>query len=91
MFDDLFKKFPEIVRMLVQKASESKNINDSDEAKIARNKLLYQIKCATEEMDRLSNIDGERLSQEQIESIFKMPRQLPEQFKWKIQPRGKKR
>lgn len=77
MFDELFKKFPEIVRMLIQKASQNNNSKEMD-------KLLYQIKCATEEMDRLSKVQGEGLSQEQMETILKMPRPVPKQYQWQI-------
>ena len=77
MFDEIFKKFPQMIKTLLEKSITS---SSKEEYK----KLLHKIKAITEEMDRLTRVSGERLTDEQIKKILEIPRSTPDMFKWKI-------
>lgn len=87
MIKELYGRFPDIIKMLLQKASETAYSDESDEVTAARNKLLAQLNSAAEEMSRLSNLEGEGLTEEHIKKLLEMPRPLPESMQWKFKPR----
>lgn len=73
MIDDLLQRFPEILNMLIEKALQSK-FNDNPARKAARDKLLLQLKDISLELERLSKLQGDKLTNEQMEKLLSIPR-----------------
>lgn len=87
--DELIKKFPELIKTLLDKLSQSEfSSNDVPEIKAAKERLLSQLQTITDEMIELQNQGGERLTEEQIKKLFEV-RTLPQSLQWNIKPRGK--
>jgi len=59
----MFDRFPEIVKALLQRISESNCNNDKISA--AKNKLISQLNSITIELEKLANTEGESLTEEQ--------------------------
>jgi hypothetical protein len=87
MIKELYGRFPDMVKMLLQKASETVYGEETERIKNARNRLLAQLNAFTEEMSKLSNMEGEGLTDEHIKKILETPRPLPESMKWNFKPR----
>jgi len=81
MIDDVLKKFPDLIQALLKKVSQVES-SESTERKKAREKLIAQLRSATEELGRLSQQPGERLTEEQMKEILSIPRPLPENIPW---------
>ena len=92
MFDEIIKKFPDLIQALLQKVSQSDVESETSERKEAREKLITQLRNATEELSRLSQQPGERLTEEQMKEILSIPRPLPQNIPWAflINQKGRK-
>lgn len=87
--DELIKKFPELIKTLLDRLSESEfSSNDVPEIKAAKERLLSQLQTLTDEMIDLQNQGGERLTEEHIKKLLEA-RTLPQSLQWTIKPRGK--
>ncbi len=91
MIKGLYERFPDIIKMLLQKASQTKYGEESDRIRNARNKLINQLNEAADEMSKLSKMEGEGLTEEHIKKILSIPRPLPDSMKWKIKPKAGKK
>ena len=70
--DELIKKFPELIKVLLDKLSKSEFSSDVPEIKEAKEKLLSQLQTITDEMIGLQNKSGDRLTEEQLKNCFEM-------------------
>ncbi|MFA5048761.1 MAG: hypothetical protein WC516_07080 [Patescibacteria group bacterium] len=70
--DELIKKFPELIKVLLDKLSKSEFSSDVPEIKEAKEKLLSQLQTITDEMIGLQNKSGDRLTEEQLKKCFEM-------------------
>lgn len=77
MIEEVLKRFPEMIKSLLEKASKV-NTNETIERKMARDKLIRQLQNATEELGKLSQQPGKRLTEEQIKKLLEIPRPLPQ-------------
>jgi hypothetical protein len=84
---ELYERFPDIIKMLLQKATQTSYGEESEKIRNARSRLLSKLNDAADEMSKLSNLEGEGLTEEHIKKISKIPRSLPDSMKWKIKPR----
>jgi len=82
MIDDIMRKFPDLVQALLQKVSQTEAASEAPERKRAREKLVAQLRGATDELARLSQQPGEKLSEEQMKEILSIPRPLPQNIPW---------
>jgi len=74
--DELLKKFPELIKALLEKLSQSDFCSDVPEIKEAKGRLLSQLQTITEELTDLQNQGGERMTEEQIKTLVEnLPRQ----------------
>jgi len=80
--DELLKKFPELIKSLLEKLSQTE-FSSKLEIKDAKSKLLSQLKTLTDEITALQNNGGEKLTEEQIKSFFEN-QQLPKNQQWVI-------
>jgi len=76
MIDDLLKKFPEMIRAMIEKAEQTE-ASETPDRKKAREKLLAKLKSVTEDLSRLSQQEGEEFTEEQMKEIVNTPRPLP--------------
>ena len=88
MINEIMSKFPEMVKALLEKAQQS-DVQESPKRKMAREKLMSQLKSATEELSKLSDVQGEKLSEEQVKEILSIPRPLPQNIPWAFLKGGK--
>ena len=73
MIDEILKKFPEMIKAMLEKAEQSQS-SETPERKKAREKLLAQLKDVAEDLSRLSKQDGESFTEEQMKDIVDIPR-----------------
>jgi hypothetical protein len=76
MIEEMLRKFPEMIKSLLEKASQVNN--ETPKRKEAKDKLIKQLQSATEELGKLSQQPGERLTEEQIKKLLEIPRPLPQ-------------
>ena len=76
MIDEILKKFPEMIKAMLEKA-EKTEVSESPERKKAKDKLIAQLKGISEDLERLSNQDGEMFTEEQMKELVNIPRQAP--------------
>jgi len=76
MIDEILKKFPEMIRAMLEKAEQTSS-SETPERKKAREKLLAQLKDVANELTRLSNQEGETLSEEQMKNLVNIKRPAP--------------
>lgn len=85
--DELLKKFPELLKALLDKLSESDISANIPEMKEAKDRLFSQLQTITNEITELQNQPGEKLTEEQCKVLMeKLP--LPPSMQWTIKPRG---
>ena len=89
MIEEMLERFPEMVKALLEKASQANSVSDTPERKAARDKLISQLQGATEELSRLSKTPGEGFTEEQIKKLLEIPRPLP-QLPWTILQQAQK-
>ena len=82
MIKEIYGRLPEIIKTLLQKASEVSCNNEKIQN--ARNNLFRKLNIIMDEMNDLSNNEGDKLSEEYIKKILEMPRSLPDIMKWKF-------
>jgi hypothetical protein len=87
--NELFEKFPELIKSLLEKISQSDYGNSKPEMKAARDKLLSRLHGVMEEISHLQHQEPNSLTEEQIKKLIDMPRPLPPSMQWKIKPRKK--
>lgn len=87
--DELIKQFPELIKVLLEKVSQSESNIDVPEIKEARDKLLSQLKTITDQMSGLQSNDQGQITEEQLKMFIEtLPRTLPPEMQWNIKPRG---
>ena len=67
--DEFFKKFPELLKVIFEKISQSDFSSDNPEVKMAKVRLLTQLKDITNEISKLQIKEGTGLSEEQIKIL----------------------
>lgn len=87
MIDELLKQFPILLKALLEKLSQSEFSVSGKEAQEAKNKLLSQLQSLTDEISKLQNVSGEKLSEEQIKKLVDLRGGMPN-MNWLIKPRG---
>lgn len=87
--NELFEKFPELIKTLLEQVNQSDFGESKPEIKAARDKLLSQLHGVMDEISKLQHKETTNLSKEQIEKLMKIPRSLPPSMQWKIKPRKK--
>ena len=71
MFDEIFGRLPEVIQSLLDKISQN-----PDESK-EKEKLISNLRNINEELNRLSQMQGDKLTKEQVEEMLKIPRPMP--------------
>lgn len=61
--NEIFNRFPEIIKSLLQKISQSSY--KDDEISIAKDKLIAKLNSITVELEKLTALEGEELTEEQ--------------------------
>jgi len=87
--NELFEKFPELIKTLLEKISQSDFSDSSPTMRAARDKLLAQLHSVMDEISQLQHKESGSLTEEQIKELMEMPRALPSSMQWKIKPRKK--
>jgi len=65
---EIFNRFPELIKALLLKISETSSDNE------ALNRLTSKLTPIMNEFERLSKQEGEKLTDDQIKDILKIPR-----------------
>lgn len=84
--DELLSKFPEMVKALLQKVSQTENKTENPVRKAARDKLIARLQVYTDELARLSKQPGEKLTEEQMKEILAIPRPQSQMLPWMFLP-----
>jgi hypothetical protein len=87
MIDELLRRFPDILNTLIEKASQSKS--DNPVVCAARNRLLEQLKDITGQLAKLSDMEGEKLTEEQVSAILSIPRPASKNLGWAFLQQGR--
>jgi stage III sporulation protein SpoIIIAA len=82
MMNEIFLKLPEMIQTLLEKISQLQINSESLESRLAREKLISQLKNITEEISHLSKQTGENLTEEQIQKIIQIPRPTSNTIPW---------
>jgi len=90
MFDEVMRKFPDLVQALLKKASQMET-TETPERKLAREKLVASLRSITEDLAKLSQQPGEKLTEEQMKKMLSIPRPLPQNIPWAFLPGQKGR
>lgn len=75
MLNEIMKKFPDLIQALLQKVSQSETV-ETPIIKKAKKKLINSLQNITEELSRLSQQPGEKLTKEQMKKIISIPREI---------------
>lgn len=75
--DELLKKFPELIKTLLEKLSQMETNNiDKPEIKAAKEKLYNKLTNITKEIVECQNKEGEKLTEEQAKILEEIPRNI---------------
>ena len=87
--NELFEKFPELIKSLLEKISQSDYGSSNPEMKSARDKLMSQLHEVMNQISYMQHQDPGVLTEDQMKRLIDMPRSLPASMQWKIKPRKK--
>jgi len=71
--DEIFSRFPEMIKSILEKIEQTNISKDTEEIKHARNLLIKKLKGITENIANLAEGDGEKLTEEQQKVIKNLP------------------
>ena len=87
---EVLGKIPELLDTLLKKVLEQENISEDIKRREARDRLITQLAQITEQMGRLVQKKGERLSEEQVKEVLsEVPRTMPKNISWAFVPSKK--
>lgn len=78
--NELIKKFPELLKMLLSQISQSDFQINNEESKRAKDKLLSQLQTITDEISKLEG--DQNFSEEQIKMFSELSEIIPQALKW---------
>lgn len=78
--NELIKKFPELLKMLLLQVAQSDFQINNEETKRAKDKLLSQLQTITDEISKLEG--DQNFSEEQIKMFAELSEIIPKALKW---------
>ena len=79
--NELIKKFPELLKSLLEQVAQSDFQVNDEKAKLARDKLMSQLQIITNEISKLES--EQNFSEEQVKMFSELSELLPKALKWK--------